>query len=402
MPYLSQQFWQQSLPQSGLPLWYVQRKVSIGCSLICGLLHLLVGVLVLVMMQKSVEISIPYDYSHHGTVQDITIPATMAGPIFLHAELSGIYTNYRTFTSSKDNAIAGASASAFECDGGETMQDLVHIRGIDFIQDPPEKYVNSEGFFNTANPIRDVTQGIDKLDTTTIRMGDVLRYRDSAADKWTVVEVSETSPTIEEVKALTSGFIQGNSTMPRPCGLNSYSMFLDHFEITKDAVPITLDESDLAWDTDVTFIESTKDGVITGLHFSDDAVDMNREIHMGDPNDPPLMLSWLKGTIEVDGAKFKDAPFHHMLAWYRNFVSTTFRVVLGKYDVDAVPAGDYKLKFSYVENSWDHWGVERKLIISSLSSMGSNNMFIPLVCFAMGGIQLLFAIYFMLNKRKLE
>lgn len=219
---LSDAFWQQEIPQSKFPEWFVKRKVGIICNLVCGTMHILIGIITLSIMSAAVELRTDYDYSSYGRDITITIPESMAGTVFMHTEIDGVYTTYRTFTSSKDNTIASAASSEFSCTGGETIQDFIHIRGFEFFTSPPSRLVNIDGFFNSEAPIRNTDQGIDTLATTTLELMDVVRHRNSVTADWVVLQINPTTGnTIESVRALTSGYIEGSVPTPRPCGLNS-------------------------------------------------------------------------------------------------------------------------------------------------------------------------------------
>eukprot|EP00397_Hematodinium_sp_SG-2012_P022907 GEMP01023768.1.p1 GENE.GEMP01023768.1~~GEMP01023768.1.p1 ORF type:complete len:408 (+),score=53.90 GEMP01023768.1:124-1347(+) len=401
MPLFSNAFWQQEIPQSQFPLWFIKRKVGIGCSLVCGFLHFALGGFTLLIMQTSFEVSRSYDFRDNGNVWNITIPKEMTpGPVYMHAELEGIYTNYRTFTISKDDWIAGVGAVNFKCKLGETMQDFVYIRGTEFFENPPTRYVNEDGFFNASHPIRDLANGIDNLATTTIQVGDFLRHRASTSANW--IKVTVDADNLDSVKALTSSIIQGNATTPRPCGLNSYSMFFDYFSLTDAAgQAVELDETDIAWQSDIDFVKEEKTNtipLIKGLHLSPNDPDTGGVITMGDPkNSAPYVISWLKGTVASDGVKRKDAPFQRLLAWYRNFATPSFRMLLGKYD--ELKEGTYELKFVYVDKVFDNWNVKRKIVLSKLSLFGTGNLFVPVLCFAVGVIQFGFALVFTFYKK---
>jgi len=410
MPLLSEAFWQQDIPQSKFPLWFVRRNVAIGCNLICGSFHLILGIVTLLVISNNTwEIDFPYDPTTANNVT-LTMDAERTN-VFVHVEMSNCYTNYRTFAMSKDDNLVGSSLSPFDCDtharGGN---DMFFIRGKTFAMGPEASYkyddvtkiqygpgpseiwINADGLFGP--PGEAVGTGADGDAAETPKFPTYVRYRHKANDAWRYANATES-----EVNAIKAGAHEYQLPLSRiyPCGLNSMSMYFDRFRLIDPGTPekeLTFRQDALAWQSDIDFVTQKN-----ALKEDDnDATQMFIE----DKAQKPVKWekSWLRPFLPgyEEHTLQNGIPIQRLLTWYRNPASSTFRMLLGKFD--SLKAGDYKLEFLQRDPEWEEWGVNTKLVFSQLSIFGSRNYVIPVLCLIVGIVQLAFALFLAIYKKK--
>eukprot|EP00397_Hematodinium_sp_SG-2012_P039708 GEMP01043392.1.p1 GENE.GEMP01043392.1~~GEMP01043392.1.p1 ORF type:complete len:211 (+),score=32.22 GEMP01043392.1:178-810(+) len=157
------------------------------------------GILIIAVMQSAWEVSKDYTLADLDKQLEINVPEDTS-TVHLYIGAREFHSNYRTFVSSKDPDVASTSFQPADCTGAETIKDLVFIRGMDFIMNPPTRYVNEDGFFNLTDPVFDSSLGAD--DRTSIEEKDVIRYKTDSTSQWVKVEVS--SANVEAMRKLTA------------------------------------------------------------------------------------------------------------------------------------------------------------------------------------------------------
>lgn len=413
MPLLSEAFWQQDIPQSKFPLWFVRRNVAIGCNLICGVFHLILGIVTLLVISNNTwEIDFPYD-----PTTDANLTFTMDAErtdVFVHVEMSNCYTNYRTFAMSKDDNLVGSSLSPFDCDtharGGN---DMFFIRGktfamgpaatykndesitstqIQYGPGPSETWINTDGLFASPGVVAE-NAAEEGEEEETPKFPTYVRYRHDATGAWRYANATEAQ--VNAIKAEAHEYQLPKSRI-YPCGLNSMSMYFDRFRLTDSGTPakeVPFRQESLAWDSDIEFVNQKK-----ALKASDDGTQMFIE----DKGAKPVKweMSWLRPFLPGDEEHtlHNGIPIQRLLTWYRNPASSTFRMLLGKFD--SLQAAEYTLEFLQRDPEWHEWGVDTKLVFSQLSIFGSRNYVIPVLCLIVGTVQLAFALFLAVYKKK--
>jgi hypothetical protein len=160
----------------------------------------------------------------------------------------------------------------------------------------------------------------------------------------------------------------------RPCGVASFSIFLDHFELYRSVNSsesgrkeqrLLLDESDLALDGD-------REHFRRKITTSDDGILMVE-------NQP----SFLWAETEAERA----ALLEHFMVWYRGASSSKFRNLWARID-ENLPAGTYSWVFQNQSEVWSKWGVKKQIVLTTISSFGNNNQFLG-AAFIFAGVALL-------------
>eukprot|EP00746_Dinoflagellata_sp_MGD_P005634 gnl/MRDRNA2_/MRDRNA2_110920_c0_seq1.p1 gnl/MRDRNA2_/MRDRNA2_110920_c0~~gnl/MRDRNA2_/MRDRNA2_110920_c0_seq1.p1 ORF type:complete len:390 (-),score=54.68 gnl/MRDRNA2_/MRDRNA2_110920_c0_seq1:97-1266(-) len=160
----------------------------------------------------------------------------------------------------------------------------------------------------------------------------------------------------------------------RPCGVASFSFPLDRFELYRSVNAsengrkeqrLVLDESDLALDAD-------------REHF-------RRKLIPGDDGQPTIdnQPSFLWAETEKERA----ALLEHFMVWYRGASSSRFRNLWARID-ESLPAGTYSWVFQNQSEVWSRWRVKKKVVLSTMSTFGSNNQFLG-AAFIFAGVALL-------------
>eukprot|EP00397_Hematodinium_sp_SG-2012_P008052 GEMP01008106.1.p1 GENE.GEMP01008106.1~~GEMP01008106.1.p1 ORF type:complete len:393 (+),score=52.02 GEMP01008106.1:729-1907(+) len=382
-------FWEHTLP--GAASCLVRFKVAITYFISSGFVCLGIGILIIAVMQSAWEVSKDYTLADLDKQLEINVPEDTS-TVHLYIGAREFHSNYRTFVSSKDPDVASTSFQPTDCTGAETIKDLVFIRGMDFIMNPPTRYVNEDGFFNLTDPVFDSSLGADNR--TSIEEKDVIRYKTDSTSQWVKVEVS--SANVEAMRKLTATRIERGAALPRPCGLTSFSMPLEWFELRDDQQQlVALDESSLAREVDISFVKSQKTKTLKGLHFlTPDSPTTDGNVDIGN------VTSWLKGNSATTTANNRDAAFMRLLAWNRNSASPSLRFMVGTYS--NLKRGTYTLTPKDVDKAWTSWGIKREAVLAKLSPVGTNFAFIPALCIVIGVAQLIFAVvfYILLKKQK--
>lgn len=160
----------------------------------------------------------------------------------------------------------------------------------------------------------------------------------------------------------------------RPCGVASFSFLLDRFELYQSVncsecagkeQKLLLDEKDLALDGDR---EHFRKKIVSG----DDG-------NLTVENTP----SFLWAATEAE----REALLEHFMVWYRGASSSRFRNLWARID-DNLPAGTYSWVFQNQSEVWSKWGVKKKVILTTMSGIGSNNQFLG-AAFIFAGVALL-------------
>jgi len=349
-------FWQQRLSGWNFATWFVQKNVASCGSAFFGLAHIAAGVLMLVYMQGAFEERREYGAgtktSEHGKVlfpesggtEVIEIKEDVSR-VALYAEIPTFLGNYRTFSTSKDPTIASARFAKISCDGATKFEHFKNGRGPKGFEalmklDPPHPFLNM--------------------------------------------------PVLKQA--------QENATMKmHPCGMNSYALNLDMLTLEKRDdnnasvwKEIELDETKIAWDTDIEFLQkmkSVKAGApdpIKGVFALDG--DKATKISFGKNE------SWINGNEDKTPAHQRDRAFLRLLSFYRTPPGHEMRLLLGHYR--DLKKGIYRLRAIHVDQSWNTYpGAEKRTaVLAKLTGIGTRSSFLPILAIAVGSFQCIFAL----------
>jgi len=442
MPIFSDAFWQQEIPQSKFPLWFVRRPVASTCNALCGVFHLVIGIIALTVMSGTYEKAFTYSVAKgnaafstaDGDILEITSEEG-ADTAYIHIELSNCFSNYRTFAMSKENALVGSTLSPYECDETSRSADILfQIRGKDFIltgntiQDfsglnqfsgPKDTilndWINVDGLFEDPTDKKDEVTGANPFERNTYK-GKIIRTRkkinendadaDDTPNEWAYEELT----TMDRFRKINEAWkdevidLQLPKRLITPCGLNSFSINLDRFEVVKlredgsEGKPVPIDETELAWNSDTKFVQDRKQ-IRNHPKLKNVAEIQNDTIKKDLWN-----VSWLRPQLGPDenfdkfGKIVEGVPYQRLLAWYRNSASSTFRLFIGK--IHNLRPGKYKIKIKQAGAEWGKWGIDTRLVVSKLSAFGSKNLVIPGLCIAIAVLQLSFTVFLLVYRKK--
>lgn len=149
-----------------------------------------------------------------------------------------------------------------------------------------------------------------------------------------------------------------------PCGLIAKSFFNDTFAMfTFNGDPITIDEEDIAWESDV------------DKKFS----------RLDDDWQKDQWLDVENGIIYLE----------HFIVWMRVSGLPNFRKLWGKIDQD-LDKGTYRVVIDS-KYSVSEFDVEKYVVISTVNSLGGKNEFLGIAYIVVGAISLALAIVFLVK-----
>jgi len=339
-------FWQQRLSGWKFATWFVQKNVASCGSAFFGLAHIAAGVAMLVYMQGAFEYRREYgETSKNGDVLPGYIEIEEDAPrVALYAEIPTFLGNYRTFSTSKDPTIASARFAKISCDGDERFEHFKNSRGqkgFDDLMnsDPPHPFLNM----------------------------DVIKQA------------------------------QDTDTM-YPCGMNSYALNLDMLILerqddkdTRIWKEIDLDETKIAWDTDIEFLKKMKTeaaeepNAIKGVFALDGDKDATK-ISFGENK------SWINGNEKNTPDHQMDRAFLRLLSFYRTPPGHEMRLLFGHYR--NLKKGTYRLRAIHVDQSWNTYpGAEKRTaVLAKLTGIGTSSSYLPILAIAVGSFQCIFAL----------
>lgn len=338
-------FWQQRLSGWNFATWLVQKNVASCGSAFFGLAHIAAGVAMLVYMQGAFEYRREYG---EGTETGQELPGYIeieedASRVALYAEIPTFLGNYRTFSTSKDPTIASARFAKISCDGDERFEHFKNSRG-------------QKGFDDIMN---------SKTPHPFLNM-DVLKQA------------------------------QQDDTMKMyPCGMNSYALNLDILILERkegnDWKEVELDETKIAWDTDIEFLKKMKTeaaeepNAIKGVFALDSDKDATK-IYFGENE------SWINGNSADTPVHQRDRAFLRLLSFYRTPPGHEMRLLFGHYH--DLKKGTYRLRAIHVDQSWNTYpGAEKRTaVLAKLTGIGTSASYLPILAIAVGSFQCIFAL----------
>eukprot|EP00746_Dinoflagellata_sp_MGD_P166536 gnl/MRDRNA2_/MRDRNA2_96484_c0_seq1.p1 gnl/MRDRNA2_/MRDRNA2_96484_c0~~gnl/MRDRNA2_/MRDRNA2_96484_c0_seq1.p1 ORF type:complete len:408 (-),score=73.58 gnl/MRDRNA2_/MRDRNA2_96484_c0_seq1:486-1709(-) len=324
-------FWQQDYEGCSFPLWFFSQRCQVFCNVVLGLVFVGFGAAHVAIQRSVFELVIPYDHSTDR--HDFTLDVDWSGPIFVYYEVDNFHAPYKTFVESKDHFIVGSSFSKYNCKGAETRAQALKIRPGD------ETFVK----FTNGKAMHE------------------LRGNMSAEGVLARLSASDSSFFASQI---------------RPCGMAAFSVLLDHFELYRrlnvsevgtQEEKVLLNETDLALDGDRELFSKK----IT--HRKDGSPMVDEE---------PIFL-W--GDSQAEEA----ALLEHFMVWYRGSSSSHFRNLWARIP-GGLSKGMYSLTFHNHSDVWTKWGVNKKIVLTTMTVLGANNEIMG-VAFILAGLAMLSA-----------
>lgn len=322
-------FWQQDYKGCSLPFWFYSHQSQVACNLFLGAIFVTFGVVHVAIQRSIFELAVAYDHSTQR--HDFTLNSDWPGPVFVYYELDNFHAPYRTFVESKDHFIVGSGFSKYNCKGAESRAHALRIRPGD------------EMF-------------------ATLTEGKAMSGIQNKTAEGVLKRLADSDPSMLA------------NSMIRPCGFAAFSVFLDRFELYRTANAsesnakeerLLLDETDLALDGDRELFRKK-------ISYRSDGTPMVE-------NNP--MFLW--GETQAEQA----AILEHFMVWYRGASSSRFRNLWARIPA-GLTKGTYSLMFRNHSDIWTKWRVNKKVVLTTMSTFGANNEFVG-VAFILTGVSML-------------
>lgn len=270
--------------------------------IVFGIVFIIIGVIVLIFSNEIVDQDLRYDLLctvNSSCDLKFTLKEKMKAPVMVYYQLNNFYQNHRRYVKSKSNS--------------QLSGDILTPDQIEADCDPvfKNKHLNVDTAYN------------------------FYKYDPVEKDKYV-------PPKLNPEEAA------------NPCGLIAKSLFNDTYNLTSGVEDIFIDETGIAWQSDI---------------------DLKYEY----PDNYKEVL-------------WTDTKNEHFMVWMRPAGLPNFRKLWGRIPKD-LEAGDYTLK---INNNYDvkAFDGEKYFVLSTVNAFGGKNSFLGISYICVGGICLIMALLF--------
>ena len=182
---------------------------------------------------------------------------------------------------------------------------------------------------------------------------------------------------------------EGEANPNYPCGLVAWSFFNDTYALKKDGVALAVDETGIAWDTDV-------DNKFDNDPLPEELLVLPKDAAEGDAKTVPFINNVDPamrggGVLQADKSL---AEQEHFVVWMRTAALPRFRKLWGIIRSDIPADSQIRVEINNRYNTYRFKG-KKKVVLSTASWLGGKNAFLGIAFVAVGAASMLFGLVFL-------